>query len=407
VLGGGTGGGPAAADFRSTAGHCQRQLSPAVRGTTGQCLPWEALWEGAGGHSLPGLTRARLEGGAWKERAAGGQRSGHRNEQTGAGGGDIRRVVTAEQARQQATSPSVSLHPPTQPRTSSPPPLSPLQDPPTNRRTSPPVSASWRVARTMAISGMRFTTRVGLVAIVAAAASAAVWGAPAQVNEARSPVPADGARAPLVSVGVALGRVTDLTRVVTLRAPNKGQEQKAADKKRAASKKAGAPTNKSTPKSKWAPKQSPKKQAAKPPTNKVVKPSTRLSPGPSQPVPDCRPLRPFLVEHYMIAWRLAMLGRTAAPAMRIFIDARRHAATYVRANPKSASRVCGLRRLTATLSARAVALVKAHRDRRGPLPKGGKFRGLTKAERTAMNKVLAVPLSKAVPAKLLPKTVSL
>jgi len=252
----------------------------------------------------------------------------------------------------------------------------------------------------MAIFGMRIVTRVGVVAVVTAAASAAVWGAPARVDDARSPASADGARVPLASIDVALGRVSDLTRVVALRAPNKGQEQTAAAKIWAVSKKASA-KNKSTPKNKRAPTQ----RAVKPPTNKGVKPLSKAAAKRLEAVPNCKPLRPFLVEYYNLAWGLAMLGPTAAPAMRIFIDARRYAAMYVRANPKSAKRVCGLKQLTVKLSDRSVALVLAHQKRGGPLPKGGKFRGMTKAEKVAMNKVLAVPLNKAVPAKLLPKTV--
>lgn len=252
---------------------------------------------------------------------------------------------------------------------------------------------------------------VALAMVVVIAAAAAAWGAPAAAGAPTAAAAAAVAKAAVVAVEPATG----LDGGAALGAP-KGWVKTASRKWRTPASDALPAAKPSVNPATKMGKPAAKKKGAKPaakgqPKRSAAKQGSRPPPpggpgGRGHPVnPECSPLRLYLVDMYMLSWRLAMLDAAAGRAFGLFATARAHAAAYVAAHPRSPTTVCGLRPVNKALSHRATAIVAAHRNRGGALPPSGRFRGMSPAERAAMARVLSVPLNKAVPKDMLPKRV--
>ncbi|GAB0493126.1 hypothetical protein MMPV_004399 [Pyropia vietnamensis] len=189
--------------------------------------------------------------------------------------------------------------------------------------------------------------------------------------------------------------VAGLYGVASLRAPKKKGVKK-------------APTTSAKSTTKMAVKlPSVKKQAAKKTWKKSSQTSAEVkkSGSASKRGPPCNTLKLFLAEYYSISWGLAMMEPNAARAFGIFATARAYAAKYLARHPKTHPMVCGLHPFAIKLRQRGLQIVKDHADRGGKLPPNGKYRTMNQQEKAAMARVLAVPLNKPVPQKLLPKKV--
>lgn len=245
------------------------------------------------------------------------------------------------------------------------------------------------------------------VVVVVTTTAAAAWGAPAGAGTTTpgTATRADAANAGLVEMAGA--GVADLDSMVSLRAPSKRWAK-------GTTKEGVKPASKQWVKPvaiKWtqpAVKRWTEPVAEKAVENGRVKPVSRAraAKGGSSPSRGgCSTVVHHLKEFYALSWGLAMLDPTAGRAFGIFLAARGHAAAYVRKHPSSPTTVCELNGLNARLAPRVVAIVRAHRNRRGKLPRGGKYRVMSRAELAAMARVLRVPLQTGVPKYMLPKRV--
>lgn len=245
------------------------------------------------------------------------------------------------------------------------------------------------------------------VVVVLTTAAAAAWGAPAGAG---TTTPATAARADAATAGLveaAGAGVADVDSMVSLRAPSK-RWVKGTIKEgvKPASKQWVKPVA-----NKWtqpAVKRWTEPVAEPAVENGRVKPVSRAQAAKGGSSPSrggCSTVLHHLKEFYTLSWGLAMLDPTAGRAFGIFLAARGHAAAYVRKHPSSPTTVCELNGLNVRLTPRVVAIVRAHRNRRGKLPPGGRYRVMSRAERAAMARVLRVPLQTGVPKYMLPKRV--